>query len=106
MQAAKAITDEELTFLVELSKSYPTTDSVLARISMLQAALAIPKGIVHVVSDVHGEYGKLRHVINNAAGSLRPLVEKIFTGRLSEPLQLQLLKFIYYPREAFEFVSA
>ena len=35
---------------------------------------------VHVVSDVHGEDVKLRQVINNASGILRPFVESIFRG--------------------------
>ena len=96
----------ELAYLAELNKLYPTIDSALARIAMLRAALAVPKGTIHVISDVHGESGKLRHIINNASGSLRHLVNKMFAGRLSEQEQLQLLNFIYYPREAFDFISA
>jgi fructose-1,6-bisphosphatase len=32
---------------------------------------------VHIVSDVHGEHKKLQHILNNASGSLRPLVETL-----------------------------
>src|SRR5262249_21900177 len=61
-----------------------------------------PKGTVHVISDIHGDDVKLRHVINNASGSLRPLVEQLFAGRLS-PGELQdLLALILYPRETLE----
>jgi fructose-1,6-bisphosphatase-3 len=49
---------------------------------------------------VHGEYKKLRHIINNASGSLRPLVEEVFSGKLSEGERRHLLAVIYYPHES------
>ena len=59
--------------------------------------LTLPKGTIHVISDVHGEDKKLRHVINNASGTLRPLVEKLFKDKL-QPAQFQeFLKFLFYP---------
>ncbi len=72
----------------------------LAQAAMLRGKLTLPKGVVHVISDVHGEDKKLRHVINNASGTLRPLVAGIFRGRLSESEQRRLLALVYYPREA------
>jgi fructose-1,6-bisphosphatase-3 len=48
---------------------------------------------------VHGEYAKLRHVINNASGALRPAVEQLASGSLTAKEQQQLLAVIYYPRE-------
>jgi fructose-1,6-bisphosphatase-3 len=83
-----------------LADAVPTARSALAEAAVLRAKCTLPKGVVHVISDVHGEDGKLRHVINNASGSLRPLVETIFSGRLSTTAQRQLLALIYYPREA------
>jgi fructose-1,6-bisphosphatase-3 len=83
-----------------LADSVPTARAALAEASVLRAKGTLPKGVVHVISDVHGEDGKLRHVINNASGSLRPLVEAIFGDRLSPTAQRQLLALIYYPREA------
>ena len=82
-----------------LAESWPNARLALAQASMLRAKLTLPKGVIHVISDVHGEDRKLRHVINNASGSLRPLVERTFTGRLSVTEQRQLLALIYYPRE-------
>jgi fructose-1,6-bisphosphatase-3 len=90
-----------LLYLRELRNTYPTIDAALARIAVLRSSLTLPKGAIHVISDVHGEYKKLRHVVNNASGSLRPLVSKLFHDKLSEQGQLQLLGFIYYPRESF-----
>ena len=95
--------DTTLLYLRELRSVYPTLDAALAKIAVLSSSLTLPKGTVHVISDVHGEYKKLRHVINNASGSLRPLVAELFSGRLSEAEQIRLLSFVYYPRESFLF---
>jgi fructose-1,6-bisphosphatase-3 len=92
----------ESTLLHALSRSYPTAETAIAELATLRAALSLPKGVVHVVSDVHGEYKKLRHIINNASGSLRALVGERFAGRLSESEQQELLALLYYPRELME----
>jgi fructose-1,6-bisphosphatase III len=93
----------EMTLLNALAQNYPTADAALAEAAALHAALALPKGVVHIVSDVHGEYKKLRHIINNASGSLRPLVQQLFKERLSEEEQQHLLAVLYYPREFVEY---
>ena len=89
----------ELTLLRALAREFPNIDSALAEIARLSAVLTLPKGTVHVISDIHGEDKKLRHVINNASGTLRPLVEHHFQRRM-EPKQLQeFLTLIFYPAE-------
>jgi fructose-1,6-bisphosphatase-3 len=93
---------EESTLLHALSRNYPTAETAIAEAAALRAALSLPKGVVHVVSDVHGEYKKLRHIINNASGSLRELVCEIFDGNLSDREQQELLAVLYYPRELME----
>jgi fructose-1,6-bisphosphatase-3 len=92
----------DFTLLQALAARYTTADLALAEAAALRASLSLPKGTVHVVSDVHGEYKKLRHIINNASGSLRPLVEKLFAGELDAAETAQLLAVIYYPHEAIE----
>lgn len=82
-----------------LSEILPNTKRALAEAAMLRARLTLPKGVIHVISDVHGEAAKLRHVVNNASGNLRPLVAEIFKDRLPEEEQRLLLVLIYYPRE-------
>lgn len=89
-----------LALLKLLTDSVPTARAALAEAAVLRAKCTLPKGVVHVISDVHGEDGKLRHVINNASGSLRPMVQEIFAERLTLTAQRQLLALIYYPREA------
>src|SRR5712691_4431439 len=100
-----SLTSEELTMLRALAVRFPTADSALAERSALKACLSLPKGTVHVVSDVHGEYKKLRHIINNASGTLRPLVQALFADRLTESELRELLAVLYYPREAMEYLS-
>jgi fructose-1,6-bisphosphatase-3 len=92
-------TDDELALLRALAAKYPTIGSAVAEVAGLRAQLGLPKGTVHVVSDVHGEYAKLRHVINNASGALRPLVEEFFGKALSPADQAEFLAVLYYPRE-------
>ena len=67
-----------LQYLRALSYRMPTVESALAEIAHLRGVLTLPRGTVHVVSDVHGEFHKLEHILRNGSGSLRPLVEKTF----------------------------
>ena len=87
--------------LQALAKRYPNIRAALVEIANLQAILTLPKPTVHVVSDVHGEHVKLRHVVNNASGALRPLVERIFGERVPPSEIAELLNIFYYPRETW-----
>ena len=89
-------------YLRALSYRLPDVPSALAEISRLSAVLTLPRGRIHVVSDVHGEFRKLEHVFRNGSGSLRPLVQQLFEGRLSGDEQNRLLNFVYYPRETWQ----
>ncbi|HEX3766341.1 MAG TPA: fructose-bisphosphatase class III [Kofleriaceae bacterium] len=90
-----------LTQLQILARRFPDAAAVLTELANLESVLTLPKPTVHVVSDVHGEYVKLRQVINNASGSLRPLFERLFAGRLEADGIEQLLTLMYYPRETW-----
>ena len=81
----------ELPLLKALSKSYRTAASALGELAALRASLTLPGGTVHVISDIHGEHAKLRHVVNNAAGALRPAVAALLNGSLTEVEQRELL---------------
>ncbi|HEX4456233.1 MAG TPA: fructose-bisphosphatase class III [Kofleriaceae bacterium] len=83
-----------------LASRYPNALAALARISALEAELALPAPTVHVVSDVHGEHEKLRQVINNASGSLRPFVAQLF-GTITPRELDELLALVYYPHETW-----
>jgi fructose-1,6-bisphosphatase-3 len=96
---------EEMTLLRALSSQYPTASAAISELAALSASLQFPKGAVHIVSDVHGEYKKLRHIINNASGHLRPMVADVFKNRLDETEQRELMALLYYPRESMEHLS-
>lgn len=92
----------ESTLLRALARQFPTVDSALSEIARLSAVLTLPKGTVHIISDVHGEDKKLRHVINNASGTLRPLIEQLFKNRMSPREFQEFLTLIFYPAEVTE----
>ena len=91
-----------LQILAKRSTPLPANvQAVLAELAHLEAVLTLPKTTVHVVSDVHGEDVKLRQVVNNASGSLRPMFERLFATRLSTAEIDQLLTLVYYPHETW-----
>src|SRR4051812_40149921 len=92
----------ELTLLRFLARQFPNVDSAMAEIARLSAILTLPKGTVHVISDIHGEDKKLRHVINNASGTLRPLIERLFAGKMEPKHFQEFLTLIFYPAEVTE----
>jgi fructose-1,6-bisphosphatase III len=94
--------DLELAILEPLAREVPNIDSAIAEIARLSAELTLPKGTIHVISDIHGEDKKLRHVINNASGTLRPLVERLFKDRMSPEEFQEFLTLIFYPAEVVD----
>jgi fructose-1,6-bisphosphatase-3 len=97
---------DQLAILRPLAQDFPNVDSATAEITRLTAVMTLPKGTTHVISDIHGEDKKLRHIINNASGTLRPLVERLFaeeeavTGRSIPPAEFQeFLTLTFYPAE-------
>jgi fructose-1,6-bisphosphatase-3 len=90
----------------ELAERYPTIESAVSEIATLKAQLELPKGVIHVISDIHGEAIKLRHVIYNASGRLRPVVEELFHDKLSEEEFREFLHVLYYPAEILPLKSA
>jgi fructose-1,6-bisphosphatase-3 len=97
--ASNASVVPSVAFLRPLATLYPTVNSALGALAGLAAELTLPKGTIHVISDVHGEDAKLRHILQNASGTLRPRVEKLFAGRLAGEEMQQLVFLIFYPRE-------
>lgn len=92
---------DALAHLRSLARRFPTKDAALAEISHLESVLVLPKGTVHIVSDVHGEDKKLSHVIRNASGGLRALVDEVMQDRLAPAEKRELLSLVYYVRETW-----
>ncbi len=86
---------DDTPYLEALARRFPNRESALAEIAHLEAVLTLPKGTIHVVSDVHGEHKKLSHVIRNASGSLRVLIDTLFHD-LSDDERSLTLRTVYY----------
>ncbi len=99
------ITDDRANLLRALAVQFPTPESAITEAAALRARLTLPRGLVHVISDIHGEDLKLRHVINNASGALRQIVERILGDRLKPEDKQQFLSVLYYPRESINTFS-
>jgi fructose-1,6-bisphosphatase III len=95
----------ELVQLREMAARFPNVDAAMAEIARLGAVLTLPKGTVHVISDIHGEDQKLRHVINNSSGTLRPLVERLFANRMDATQLREFLTLIFYPNEVVQLLE-
>ncbi|MBK5254845.1 MAG: fructose-bisphosphatase class III [Vicinamibacteria bacterium] len=99
--ASSSPSGSEIAALRALSRQFKDADAATAEIARLTAELTLHKGSIHIVSDVHGEDVKLRHIINNASGTLRPLVDRVFADR-SKADREELLSILFYPAEALE----
>ncbi len=96
------LTEFQLALLEPLAKEFSNIDSATAELARLNAEMTLPKGTIHVISDIHGEDKKLRHVINNASGTLRPLVELLFKEKMGRDAFQQFISLIFYPGEVVE----
>ncbi len=97
---SEPLSPARLAHLEALAAHYPTAEAAIGEAAALRASLGLPRGLVHVISDVHGEDSKLRHVINNASGALRQLVDQVVGDRLTPEEKGVFLAVLYYPREA------
>ena len=87
----------ERKYLELLAEKFPTTQSVFTEVINLEAILNLPKGTVHFVSDVHGEYEAFEHILNNCSGVIRERVGQAFAMELTRDEQADLCTLIYYP---------
>ncbi len=97
--------EADLSVLELLALQYPNVDAAIAESARLAAVQTLPKGVVHVISDIHGEDKKLRHIINNASGTLRPLVEELFADTMDDSQKEEFLTLIFYPAEVTQRVG-
>lgn len=96
----EAISPERQSLMHALSLQFKTPEAAAIEAASLRATLSLPRGVIHVISDVHGEDAKLRHVINNASGELRRLVDRVIGDKLEPRERDRFLAVLYYPREA------
>ena len=85
-------------YLELLAEKYPNEAAVCSEIINLNAILTLPKGTEHFISDLHGEYGAVRHILNNCSGVILEKVRRLFEETEGEAKCRALCSVIYYPR--------
>jgi fructose-1,6-bisphosphatase-3 len=92
-------TGPQLDYLSLFAQQFPSIQAASTEIISLTAQLRLPKGTEHFVSDVHGEYEALRHLLKNGSGSIRRLIDELFQDSLPASDRQHLATLIYYPRQ-------
>ena len=87
-------------YLELLSEKYPNEPAVCSELVKLRSVLSLPKGTEHFISDLHGEYAAVRHILNNCSGVILEKVRRLFGDTLGEERCHALCSVIYYPPEA------
>ncbi len=103
----KRIIDEQkirnnLPFLNQLAKSFPTVEYAMAEIVNLSSILALPKPTEHFMSDLHGQGDAFAHILNNCSGVIRNEISRLFKDRLTFEEMETLATIVYYPRQKIE----
>ena len=78
---------------------FPTAQDAISEIINLEAILRLPKGTEHFLSDLHGEYGAFRHLMNSCSGVIRVKIDGLFGKLLSATERSELATTVYYPCE-------
>ena len=86
-------------YLELLAEKYPNEAAVCSELINFKAILALPKGTEHFISDLHGEYGAVSHILTNCSGVILEKVQRLFSGELGFEGCHALCSLIYYPRE-------
>jgi fructose-1,6-bisphosphatase-3 len=97
--------NNNIQYIKQLSKQYPTINSACTEVINLEAILNLPKGTEHYLSDIHGEYEAFIHVLNNASGVIRRKIDYIFDNTIREHEKRRLAMLIYYPEQILERVK-
>ncbi|MDD3286805.1 MAG: fructose-1,6-bisphosphatase [Bacteroidales bacterium] len=101
-----SLSSEEIKFLQQLSKQFPTVQAASTEIINLEAIKLLPKGTEHYVTDIHGEFNTFNHILSNASGSLRRKMDDVFGDSISDAEKKQLATIIYYPSEKISLLAS
>ena len=91
--------NENLRFLKQLAKSFPTQEDAMTEIVNLSSILALPKSTEHFMSDLHGQGDAFEHILNNCSGVIRNEITRLFKDELSFEEMETLATIVYYPRQ-------
>ena len=90
---------DNLRFLNQLAKSFPTQEDAMTEIVNLSSILALPKSTEHFMSDLHGQGDAFEHILNNCSGVIRNEISRLFKDDLSFEEMETLATIVYYPRQ-------
>ncbi len=90
---------DNLRFLKQLAKSFPTQEDAMTEIVNLSSILALPKSTEHFMSDLHGQGDAFEHILNNCSGVIRNEITRLFKDELSFEEMETLATIVYYPRQ-------
>lgn len=96
---------KEMKYLKLLSQQFPNISTVQTEIINLEAIMSLPKATEHFISDLHGEYDAVSHVLRNGSGNIKEKIHEVFADMLSLSEMNQLATIIYYPSEKIEQIS-
>ena len=91
-------------YLRLLAKEYPTAAKTVTEIINLEAIMNLPKATEHFISDLHGEFDAVQHVLRNGSGNVKEKIREIFQGRLSTREMNQLATIVYYPEDKIDMI--
>ena len=91
--------NDNLRFLKQLAKSFPTKEDAITEIVNLSSILALPKSTEHFMSDLHGQGDAFEHILNNCSGVIRNEITRLFKDELSFEEMETLATIVYYPRQ-------
>ena len=63
-----------------LARQYKNVAAASTEIINLQSIMNLPKGTEHFLTDIHGEYEQLNHVLKNGSGSVRKKIDEEFSN--------------------------
>lgn len=92
----------EKQYLETLSVLYPTAADAAAEIVDLTAISSLPKETEFFVSDIHGEHAAFSHILRNASGGIRELIDYVFGESLTAEQKRGLASLVYYPEQRVE----
>ncbi|MDO4669949.1 MAG: fructose-1,6-bisphosphatase [Aerococcus sp.] len=92
-------------YLTLLSEKFPTSDAVITEIINLEAILELPKGTEHFITDLHGEYEAVHHVLRNGSGRVKEKINDCFQDTLTANEKAVLATVIYYPEEKLPLIK-
>lgn len=96
----------EQRYLELLARQFPDIPSVTTEIINLEAIMELPKATEHFISDLHGEYDAVSHVLRNGSGNIKEKIREVFLGRLNTREMNQLATIIYYPKRKVKSIIA